>query len=216
MTLLCCCCRTTSRQRQGFGDRPPRRRPQQQEEDKPTLLQELRQLRTSGEAAACLAERWRRLAARTDNFLGRKLYQYFNWRQDTSKDLVVTFGVFSTLVLAAGMLRRWAVDNPGDRAGGNLWADIYQVQAPAGFSTVCQHGAPPLAVTVSVHAACRQSHACLHRTLSGTSSLIPHAAACSDDAPACHGCDTCNPLNVCVPRQPAGVPVGVWPGVPRP
>jgi hypothetical protein len=91
----------------------------------------VQQLRLSGEAAAFLAEKWRRLVVRTDNFLGRKLYEYFNWRQDTSKDLVVTFGVFSTLVLAAGLLRRWGVDNQADRAGANLWADIYQVQAPA-------------------------------------------------------------------------------------
>ena len=126
---VCCYC-ADSRQRQRFGDRPHRRWPHTGH-DKPSLLEEVQQLRSSGEAAAFLAEKWRRLVVRTDNFLGRKLYEYFNWRQDTSKDLVVTFGVFSTLVLAAGLLRRWGVDNQADRAGANLWADIYQVQAPA-------------------------------------------------------------------------------------
>jgi hypothetical protein len=124
------------------------------------LLEELQQLRSSGEAAAFLAEKWRRLVVRTDNFLGRKLYEYFNWRQDTSKDLVVTFGVFSTLVLAAGLLRRWGVDNPADRAGANLWADIYQVLAPARI--FLNHSCPWCRVVPADTALQRQRHVVLH------------------------------------------------------
>lgn len=122
-----------------FGDRPtrtglpvPPRPAQRQCRDKePGLLQ---QLQSVGDAPALIAASWRQLVSRTNNFLGRKLYEYFNWRQDTSKDLLVTFGVFSTLVLAAAFLRRWAVDEPSERAMGNLWADVYQVRACAGHA----------------------------------------------------------------------------------
>jgi hypothetical protein len=87
----------------------------------------VQQLRSGEDAAALFAATWQGLVQHTNNFLGRKLYEYFNWRQDTSKDLLVTFGVFSTLLLAAGVVRRWAVDFPADRAEGNLWTDVYQV-----------------------------------------------------------------------------------------
>lgn len=115
------------RQRLRFGDRPTRRWQPQHKDADPQFLEQLQQLRTAEDAAALISTEWRQLLDRTDAFLGRKLYEYFNWRQDTSKDLLVTFGVFAMLVLAAGGVRRWAVDEPADRAAGNLWADVYQV-----------------------------------------------------------------------------------------
>jgi hypothetical protein len=62
------------------------------------------------------------------NILGRMLYTYFNWRQDTSRDLLVTFLVFACMLLAGGSVRRYVVDDPADLAVGNLWADVYQVR----------------------------------------------------------------------------------------
>jgi hypothetical protein len=119
-----------------FGDRPTRISQPQHQDKEPGLLQ---QLNSVADAPALIASSWRQLVSRTNNFLGRKLYEYFNWRQDTSKDLLVTFGVFSMLVLAAAVVRRWAVDEPTERALGNLWADVYQVRvcaelADAGYS----------------------------------------------------------------------------------
>lgn len=111
-----------------FGDRPSRSWRRRHDQAPPDLAEQLQQLKSGDDAAAFIAAAWQQLVQRTNNLLGRKLYEYFNWRQDTSKDLLVTFGVFSTLVLAAGMVRRWAIDNPTDRAGGNLWADVYQVR----------------------------------------------------------------------------------------
>jgi hypothetical protein len=91
-------------------------------------------VKSVSDAPALIAASWRQLVSRTNNFLGRKLYEYFNWRQDTSKDLLVTFGVFSMLVLAAAFVRRWGVDEPSERAMGNLWADVYQVSTCAGHA----------------------------------------------------------------------------------
>lgn len=110
-----------------FGDRPSRRWRRPRKPAHPDLLEQLQQLDTAGDAAALVAAEWRRLAERTHALLGRKLYDYFNWRQDTSKDLLMTFGFFSALVLAAGALRRWAVDDAVERSARNLWADVYQV-----------------------------------------------------------------------------------------
>lgn len=124
----CSCTVTTRRRRLRWGDRPSNSWRRKREQAQPGLLEQLQQLKSGEEAAALGAATWQRLVQHTNNFLGRKLYEYFNWRQDTSKDLVVTFGVFSTLVLAAGAVRRWAVDYPADRAEGNLWTDVYQVR----------------------------------------------------------------------------------------
>lgn len=93
------------------------------------MWEQLHALQTPGEAAALMSTAWQSVVERTNDFVGRKVYQYFNWRQDTSKDLLVTFSVFSALVLVAGAVRRWAVDQPAERAVGNLWADVYQVSS---------------------------------------------------------------------------------------
>lgn len=68
------------------------------------------------------------MAAIGKNILGRMLYMYFNWRQDTSRDLLVTFLVFACMLLAGGGVRRYVVDDTADLAVGNLWADVYQVR----------------------------------------------------------------------------------------
>jgi hypothetical protein len=110
-----------------FGDPPSNSWHRKHAQAQPGLWEQVQQLTSGEDAAALVAATWQRLAQHTNNFLGCKLYEYFNWRQDTSKDLLVTFGGFSTLVLAAGAVRRWAVDLPADRAEGNLWTDVYQV-----------------------------------------------------------------------------------------
>lgn len=67
---------------------------------------------------------------------GKQLYAYFNWRSDSSKDLLVVFGGFLGLVLATSLLRHVAVAvvEPGSQhgsggpdAGQGLWGDVYQV-----------------------------------------------------------------------------------------
>lgn len=123
--LISCICR---RRRLRFGDQPSRRLRHVHQHSEPELLQQLQATQTPADAASVLAERCHEWSQALSTFLGRKLYEYFNWRQDPSKDLLVVFGAFSALVLAAGAFRRFAVDEPVDRTAGGLWTDVYQVR----------------------------------------------------------------------------------------
>jgi hypothetical protein len=150
----------TSRRRLRFGDRPSHRgrRSQVQQPPSPDLLQQLQALERPCDAAGVVAARWGALASKADSWVGQTLYHYFNWRSSSaSKDVLVVMGVFSALVLAAGTLRRCAVDDAGDRAAGGLWADVYQV---CGGGVQCLVvGVLPLLMPSRMHA-CHP--ACLH------------------------------------------------------
>lgn len=73
-----------------------------------------------------------------DDLWGKHLYSYFNWRQGSSFDLLVTLGLFISFVVGASAVRRWAVDGAVERAAGNLWADIYQVRTREGHTPCTQ------------------------------------------------------------------------------
>jgi hypothetical protein len=59
---------------------------------------------------------------------GQALYNYFNWRQDTSKDLQLLFAAFTMLLMLGSGIRRWAVDDEAERQAAGWWHDLYQVR----------------------------------------------------------------------------------------
>lgn len=117
-------CPACSRQRPRFGDVPP-------------LVLQRRPARPSvrpfnpwqpDSAAAHLIDRWQQLSNSISESWGRLLYLYFNWRQDTYKDLLLIVSLFSTFVVLVGSTRRWLIDSPDERnSATGFWNDIYQV-----------------------------------------------------------------------------------------
>lgn len=114
--LPCCCCRLLHK-RLGAGDKPHTSTGISCPQAPCNPLQQVPQLRSPKDVMAI-----------GKNILGSMLYTYFNWRQDTSRDLLVTFLVFACMLLAGGGVRRYVVDDAADLAVGNLWADVYQVR----------------------------------------------------------------------------------------
>lgn len=73
-------------------------------------------------------DRWKQLSTNTSDSCGRLLYLYFNWRQDTSKDLFLILSMFSAFVLLGSTIRHWVIDTQEERdAATGFWNDVYQV-----------------------------------------------------------------------------------------
>lgn len=130
MHVSCCCLESCRRRRLRFGDKPswPQVAPSPQRQQTGPPINP--SLDNPNSTLLYLSERWHRLSNALADGWGKLLYNYFNWRQDTSKDLLLIFMLFSSFVLLGSSMRHWVIDDETEQSGGGFWNDIYQVHSP--------------------------------------------------------------------------------------